>query len=322
MTFDGSTAFIGRLSRWCREQADELRDVLEQAYDATAAPHSPATLDHRRVLTWPRNQDRHQLWSRAGVGVMHMAVSVADHLRTLGLALEQPDAAPIYTHATIARAAVESAGFQAYLLDASVTPKERFARAMARLLEDGDAARRAAMRVPAMPAMPAPGPAMTAEYQKLCDDMARAMIEIVEGKRGPKAVVVEPGTEPMPILVQASTVVETAFARLPAVYALLSGTTHAMPWRLADNAQISARYGVWAPDPIDLAASVVAALAAGLLTAEVHSGYRSVDTGARLFELRRRYKAADDALRRFGLRRLGTPHGIPLRARRFDGGQR
>ena len=218
MTFDGSAAFIRRLSRWCREQADEVRDVLKQAYDTTAAPRSPATLDHRRVLTWPRNHDRHQLSSRAGVGVMHMAVSVADHLRTLGLALEQPDAVEIYTHATIARAAVESAGFQAYLLDASVTPKERFARAMARMLQDADAARRAAMRVPAMPAMPAPGPAATAEYQKLCDDMTRAMIQIVEGKRGPMGVVVEPGTAPVPILVQASTVVETAFARLPAVY--------------------------------------------------------------------------------------------------------
>lgn len=115
---------------------------------------------------------------------------------------------------------------------------------------------------------------------------------------------------------------ETAFARLPAVYTLLpeppmrcAGGLRAI--RESPPGTVCGRpiRSTWAPPSWPQ-------LAAGLLTAEVNSGYRSVYTGARLFELRCRYKAADDALRRFGLRRLGTSQGIPLRARRFDGGRR
>ncbi|GAA4469790.1 hypothetical protein [Phytohabitans houttuyneae] len=321
MTTDPPTAAVRRMQQLCREQADDLRETLERTQETVAAPGTPASRDHARMLSWTRSTDRQDLWSRAAINALHMAVAVGDHLRALSVLLADPDDVPIYTHATVARAAVESAATIMHLTDATVPSAVRFARGVALLITDSDAARRAAAQVPNIGPMKAPGPAFAAQHQRLLDLLDRAKIQIVKGRDGkPKGVIVEPGGPEQPISVKASDLVRGAFTDLYAVYPMLSGVTHAMPWRLSDSADITGRQAHWSADPVDVGGSVIPALAAALRTAEAHARYRGQDQDLSLDRMRRRYRAGDDALKQLMLYRRGTPNGVPLSAFRLTGG--
>ncbi|GAA4256479.1 hypothetical protein [Dactylosporangium darangshiense] len=321
MSSDPSIAAMRRMHQLCTEQADDLRATMERTQATAASPGAPASRDHARILSWTRSADRQNLWSRAAINGLHMAVAVADHVRALSLLLTDPADVPIYTHATVARAAVESAAMIAHLLDAAASSEVRFARGVALLIADSDAARRAADQVPAMGPMPAPGPAWADAHQKFLDLLDRAKVNVVNGRDGkPKGVNVEPGGVHQSISVKASELVRSAFTDLPAVYAMLSGVTHGMPWRLSDSVDIADRQARWNADPVDVGGSVIAALAAAQRTAEVHAWYRGQDDDPGLGRMRQRYRAGDDVLKRLALGRRGTPHGVPLTAFRITGG--
>jgi hypothetical protein len=160
-----------------------------------SAVGSPADADFKTVIRSARNEDRQKLWGQVQLSCLYMAVNVADHVRAVALLLSQPSVAvPIYAHSTAARVAIESATNAAYILDRNAPFDLRFARGIAFLISDSDAARRAANRVPGNAYMPAPGPEATRRHDELLALIARTRMEIVHTRKGiPKGVRVAPG---------------------------------------------------------------------------------------------------------------------------------
>jgi hypothetical protein len=54
--------------------------------------------------------------------------------------------------------------------------------------------------------------------------------------------------------------VEKTIRDLPAIYSMLSGTVHGLPWRLADNVQVDGRQVIWQANPTYFGGSVPGAV--------------------------------------------------------------
>jgi hypothetical protein len=314
MPNDPAMPFLTRMHRLCQEQADELLAVLDQCLSWQASPAAPTSRDHARVLTSVRADDRQALWSQVQMNCLMLAVNVADHVRALAVLLAQPHVGvPIYAHATTARVALESAAMLAHILDVTDRGFEvRFARGIAHLITDADEARKAAANVPANAVMPSPAVRIAAEQDALFARLQQARIEVVAGKRGPKGVRVTLGGDEEPVATQASVLVKAAFADLPAAYKLLSGVAHGMPWMLSDNVHVTGRPVGWEPDPIDVGASVLVAVAAAARAAEVQAWHRGFGNDPAVTAMSRRFAEADKALQAFGSKLMPEARRISL----------
>jgi hypothetical protein len=302
MSADPALLFLQRIHGLCEEQAADLFAALGTLMAATAAPATPATRDHARLLSSVRSRDRQELWSRVGMSWLHMSVNVADHVRALALLLARLDVGtPVYAHTSLARVAVESASVLLYMVDAGGGFEERFGRGVALLIADADLASKAAAKVPGNAVMAAPAAAVRAEQAKLRDLIDRARIEVVLGRGGTaKGVRVSPGGPEALISVKAMNQVEKAFADMPAVYDLFSGVVHGKPWQLADRARSQNRYATWSADPLDVATAVLAATSAAHRTAAAHAWYRGHDADLIVARMQGRAAAVDKAMQKFG----------------------
>jgi hypothetical protein len=141
------------------------------------------------VLASVRSGDREALWSQLQFNCLHLVVNVADHLRALGIVTASGAAGlPIYAHATLARVAVESAAWLGYILDHDQVFETRFARGIAHMLADADAARRGASKIPGNPYMTPPGAQAARRCEELHALIGRPRIELVAGGKDIKGV--------------------------------------------------------------------------------------------------------------------------------------
>jgi hypothetical protein len=303
MPADLAVEFLTNAGRLCTEQADDVRSLMVAVHAALAPPRSPADLDHRTLLAAVRSEDRQQLWSRIAVAHMHLAVHATDHVRALGLTLSDPQVGvPVYAHASLARAAIESAGLLLYLLADNEPFQVRLARGVALLIVDAGEAAKAADQVRGNPYMPEPGPAVTAQKDRLIDLIDRAQIDRVRNKTGTatKAVRIGPSGHEAPTHVTASSLAKKHFGDLPAVYSLLSGIVHGLPWGLTDNASIEGREMRWQPNATQIGGSVLAATAAASRIGAGFAAYRGFSDHPLVVRLAGRAAKADQLLSRFG----------------------
>jgi hypothetical protein len=303
-------AFFAHVCGLCEEQADDLRTAVDRYTTATAPAAAPASLDHRRVLTSVRSADRQALWARVQLNCLHLAVNVADHVRALGVLIAAPNVGlPIYAHATLARVAVESAAWLGYVLDRNCPFDVRFARGIAHLLADADAARRGASKIPGNAYMPPPTAEGVGKYDQLQQLIVRARIVLVPGRKGVKGVRLATDAPEEPMDVKATDLVQMQFRELPGIYQLLSGVTHAMPWRLGDSVTVAGGTATWAPDPVDIGGSVLAALAAGHRAVAAEAWHRGFEGDPALAVMHERFTAANTlpaAFQRAWLARAGA----------------
>jgi hypothetical protein len=158
MPSDHIVRYFGKLHRLALDQAEDLQPALGRIMECSRVG-SPSDIDFKTVSSAVRSEDRTALWRQIQLNCLHMAVNVGDHVRALALLLSQPDVGtPIYAHATVARVAIESATSVAYILDRAAAFDLRFARGIAQLVSDSDAARRTAYCIPANTYMAAPEP--------------------------------------------------------------------------------------------------------------------------------------------------------------------
>ncbi|MEU1398303.1 hypothetical protein ABZ403_19885 [Micromonospora zamorensis] len=312
MPSDPSVDFLHRAHQLCEDQADDLREALGRYMDGVGGPGTVAARDHARLLASVRSADRQTLWSKVGINCLHLAVNVADHVRAVAVLLAQPQAGvPIYAHETVARGAVESAAMLMYILDREQAFESRFARGVAHLIADATAARSAASVVPRNAVMASPLAAVTQERDRLIALIRRARIELVMGRRDVKGVRVVAAGPEAPIAVKATDLIQARFADLPAVYHMLSGVAHGMPWRLSDSAHVEGRFASWEPDPIYVGTSALVAMAAAERAVKVHAWYRGFDEDPMAARMQARVAAADAALAAFGRKRLGLTRMPP-----------
>ena len=300
---DPPAELLIRAGRYCREQADELQTLLSTVLETAAPPGAPASQDYRALLTATRSEDRHALESRAVVAGLNLAVSVADHVRWLGALLARPqEAVPLYAHASLARSAVEAAALVAHLFADGQSSDIRLGRGVAFLLADADAAASGAAGIPGNPYMPAPGPSVQANRDRLLALVRQARIETIPNRTGNriKGIRVRPGGPEFSLVTRSSDLVEDAFPDMPKVYALLSATVHGMPWGLADSARVGQQEIAYEPDPINVAGSVLPALGAATHTGRLVARYRGLEETPELAGLLRRQRAFDEAMQRFG----------------------
>lgn len=305
---DPVVQFLTRAGRYCREQADELQGLLSTVLETTAPPGAPASQDYQALLTATRSEDRHALGSRAAVAGLNLAVSVVDHVRWLGVLLARPqEAVPLYAHASVARSAVEAAATVVHLFADGQPYDIRLGRGVAFLLADADAAANGATGIPGNPYMAAPGPAVQAERDRLFALVRQAKIEMVPNRTGNRAkgIRVRASGPEFPLVTRSSELVEEAFPDMPKVYALLSATVHGMPWGLVDNAQVGQQEIAYEPDPVNVAGSVLPALAAAARAGRTVVRYRGCKETPALAGLLRRQQAFDEAMQRFG-----RAHGV------------
>jgi hypothetical protein len=304
MSAEDSVEFLRRAAMFCEDQADDMRDSVGRLLNAEG-PGAVESKDYSRILTSVRSGDRQRLWQMVRVNCLHLLVNVADHLRAIKLLLSQPQVGvPIYAHATAARVAVESGAMLMYLLDDEQSSDVRFSRSVAHLIADANAASRAAALVPANALMASPADAFAKEQDRLLELVKQARIEVVMGKRDVKGIRVVPGGPEAPVGVKSADLVQARFADMPAVYNMLSGVTHGMPWRLADSTRIEGRSALWAPDPIDVGGSVLAAVAAAERTTALYAWYRGFPEDQVVTRMRGRVAAVDDTLRAFAQKRM------------------
>src|SRR5690242_8010033 len=146
---------------------------------------SPTDQDLKWVLRSARSEDRRELWGRAQQACLHMAVNVADHVRSVAVLLSQPSVGvPIYAHSSLARVAIESAANAAHILDRNAPFPVRLGRGIALLISDSDKTRLTADRVPGNPYMVTPGPEANRRHEELLQLILRAKIEIIDDRRG------------------------------------------------------------------------------------------------------------------------------------------
>jgi hypothetical protein len=310
---DPAAEFLARAGRYCVEQADELQSLLSAVVETTAPPGTPASQDHRALLTATRSGDRQALGSRALVAGLHMAVSVADHVRCLGALLaRRQEAVPLYAHASLARSAVEAAALVVHLIADGQPYDVRLGRGVAFLFADADAAASGTVGIPGNPYMAAPGPGVQADRDRLLDLVRRARIETVPNRTGNrvKGIRVRPDGPEFPLVIRSSDLVEEAFPDMPKVYALLSATVHGMPWGLVGSARVGQQEIAYEPDPVNVAGSVLSALAAAARAGRTVAWYRGLEETPVLAGLLRRHQAFDEAMQRFG-----RAHGVLAGAR-------
>jgi hypothetical protein len=318
MPNDRATDFLTKAGRLCTEQADDVRSLMGRVHSALAPPRSPADLDHRSLLTAARSDDRQQLWSRVAVAHMHLAVHATDHLRALGLVLGDPQTGvPVYAHASLTRATVESAGLLLHLLAAGEPSHVRLARGVALLIVDASEAAKAADGVPGNTFMPAPGPKVTAQKDAMNDLIDRARIVRVPNRNGTatKGVRITPDGPEALVAVKASELVKAHFGDLPAIYNLLSGVVHGLPWGLADNASIQGREMRWQPDPVQIGGFVIVANTAASRVGAGFAAYRGFPDDPLVARLAARAAEADQLLRRPAASRETPPPPARYRAR-------
>jgi hypothetical protein len=114
------------------------------------------------------------------------------------------------------------------------------------------------------------------------------------------SVRVTPGTDPVPVSVQISKLVQDAFADLPAVYSLLSGVAHARPWGLADSARVTGRDASWRAEPVAVTNSVLICLPAAHRAAAMFASYRGFPGDPGVPQMRHRHDVLDRELVTFG----------------------
>ena len=305
MPTDRILRFFQILHQLALEQAGDLQPAMDRIMQSSAVD-SPTDNDFKTVSRSARTEDRQKLWGQVQLNCVHMAVNVADHVRAVALLLSKPSVGiPIYAHSTMARVAIESATNVAYILDRNCPFDLRFARGIAFLIRDSDAARRAANRVPGNAYMPAPGPAATRSYKQLLALITRARIEIVPNRNGgPKAVRAVPGAPEALIDAKMTELVHERYPNMPAIYNLMSGVTHGMPYKLGDNVQFADRRARWDADPIDVGGSVLAAANAAHTMLAAHAWHRGFNDDPAIATTQDRIAAIDAAMRRFGRERI------------------
>jgi hypothetical protein len=305
--------YYQRLHELLNEQADELRPALER-FMARSDVGSPTDRDFRAIAKSVRNQDRQKIWQQVQLNCLHQAVNVADHLRAIAVLLQpRAEGVPVYAHATLARVAMESAAKVAYVHDRAAVFELRFARGVASLITDSDQAVRTARPIPGNAYMPAPGPMKEREHKALLDLVQQARIEVVPGRKGdPKSVLVY-GCE-APIVVKASVLVESQFPNMPGIYDILTGVTHGIAARLADNAYSVDRREVWEASPFDVGGSALGAINAAHKVLDAHAWHRGREDDASLEVCRDRIAAVDVAMQSLGSK-LSLPQ--PRLARAF-----
>lgn len=295
---------LDRAGRVCLEQADALQQVLVRVHGQTPPLGSPADEDERTLLSMVRTQDRQKLWAECVLTALHLGVHVADHARSLGLLLSHvwEQSAPVYATATLARGAVESAAWLQWLLAEGEPLPTRFGRGIALLVEDTGKSAHAAGQVPGTAYLPAPSLVEQSKKQDLLDRLAAARIETVLNAPGTAvaAVRVTRDTDPIPVSVQVTKLVENTFADLPGVYSLLSGVAHARPWGLADSASITGRDASWRANPVEVTNSVLICLLAAHRAAGMFAGYRGLPDDEGVEQMLRRHRALDRELVTFG----------------------
>lgn len=295
--------FLTRASRLCHEQGEDLRAVLTDIMAATTPPDAPASHDFKMLLASVRSNDRQQLWSLVGQAWLHLAVHVADHLHALAVLLADARSwVPVYAHASLARSAVESAATVIYLLADSQQFDARLGRGVALLLSDARQAAMAANDVPGNAYMASPKAAVEAERNQLVALVERARIELVHSSPNGrvKGVRVAAGGFEQPLSTRATDLVARAFGDLPAVYRLLSGVVHGLPWGLADNVEISGREARWEPDPVAIGGSVLVAVTAAERVAATLARYRGFNGQAPVARMQARTRSSDEAMVTFG----------------------
>ncbi|MEV4343521.1 hypothetical protein AB0J83_03445 [Actinoplanes sp. NPDC049596] len=318
MPADLATEFLTRLSQFCADQTVDLEALMETVLADRAPQRSPADLDHRALLASPRSADRQQLWHQVGLAQMHLAVNTIDHVRALSTVLSAPRArVPVYAHAGLARAAIESAALLLHLLADGETFDARLARGVALLIMDAGEAAKAARRVPGNPYMPSPGPKATADRDELLALVDRARIVQVRNRNNTATKSITVGDSPeQTAAVKASDLAAKHFADQPAIYNLLSGIVHGLPWRLADSATLRGREMLWEPDPMDIAGSVLAAVAAASRVGGGFAAYRGFPDDRRVVALAGRVNQVDRAMQTFG-RKWGVLDGRQPTIARF-----
>jgi hypothetical protein len=94
---------------------------------------------------------------------------------------------------------------------------------------------------------------------------------------------------------------------LPAVYNLMSGVAHGLPYQLADNAHMANRQITWDTNPLDVASFVLVSLhAANTVLARV-GWYRGTADDPAIMAARRRVAAVDTAMIRYGRTAIPLP---------------
>ncbi|GIF25726.1 hypothetical protein BJ973_004003 [Actinoplanes tereljensis] len=313
MAADPTAEFLIRAARSCHDQADDLYALTRTVLNDAAPPRSPADGDHRTLLTSVRSDDRQQLWHRIGIAQINLIVHTTDHLRTLGTVLAEPRArVPVYAHAALARAAVESSAMLLHLLATGSSFPTRLARGVALLLTDADEAVRAAKNVEGNAYMASPAPAVTKARTDLIAVVERARItRVPNGNRsnppresdpdrdGFKAVRIMPDGIEEPAGAKISVLIRDHFADLPGIYPLLSGVVHGLPWGLGGSMTVHGRDMTWEPDPIAIGGHVLAAVTAASRTGAAFAAYRGVHDPV-VTRLADRAVRADRALAAFG----------------------
>ncbi|MEV4343498.1 hypothetical protein AB0J83_03325 [Actinoplanes sp. NPDC049596] len=319
MPTDIAAEFLTRAGPLCTDQAADLELLVDAVLAALVPPRSPADLDHRVLLASRRNADRQQLWSQIGQAQMHLAVHTIDHVRALGASLADPQTwVPVYAHAGMARSAVESAALLLHLLAEGQPFDVRLDRGVALLIVDAGEAVKAANLVEGNAYMPSPGPVVTAERDRLVALVDHALIERVPNKPGTatKGMRVSPDGREEPVAIRVSELAQAHFGDMRAIYGLLSGVVHGLPWRLADSAHIRGREMLWEPDPVDIGGSVLAALAAASRAGAGFAAYRGFGDHQVVGRLADRAHQADRVLAAFS-RQWGVLDGVRPTVARF-----
>jgi len=123
----------------------------------------------------------------------------------------------------------------------------------------------------------------------------------------------------VPVAVKASDLAAAHFADQPAIYGLLSGVVHGLPWGLADSASLRGREMLWEPGPMDIAGSVLAAVAAASKVGAGFAAYRGFAGDPLVGRLDGRVTLVDQVMREFG-RRWGVLAGRTPTIARFLAG--
>jgi hypothetical protein len=311
--------FLTQASRLCHEQGEDLRAALTDVLATTASPDAPTSRDLKTLLASVRSDDRHQLWSRVGQAWSHLAVHVADHIHALSVLLgDAPSWVPIYAHASVARSAVESAATVIHLLADGQPFEARLRRGVALLLYDAREAAKAANDVPGNGYMGPPKAAVGAARDRLVALVERARIDVLRNSPNGriKGVRVAPGGPEEALSTQATELVARAFGDLPAVYRLLSGVVHGLPWGLTDNATVSGREAGWAPSPVAAGTSVLVAMTAAERTGAAFARYRGFGDHDIVSRMQARTRSCDEAMVKYG-RASGALDGVRPTIARF-----
>lgn len=314
MSTSAVVGYYERLHHLVFAQARDLQPTLDRILGFNPLPGAPTDLDYKTIIGSVRSEDRDVLWRNIQFGCLHMAVNVADHVRSLAMVLVRPDGGvPVYTHTTLARVAIEAATNIAYIHD-SVSPFElRFARGIAFLIYDVNEARKNANRVPGNSCMPSPGPAATTAYEDLLAHIERAKIEITLNTKGElKGVRLSPVAPEALIRVNMTERVHERYPEMPGLYGILSGVTHGMPHRLNDNVEIAGQRADWDANPIDVGNSVLAAMHAADTALAAHAWHRGKDDDPGVAAARERTAAVNAEILRFARVHLPRPRPAPV----------